>query len=128
MSKLPKRPDIENHRARIGLDQYDGLWITIDDELRQLATPLGIQLNPSDFSDLCLPALQFSDEESNVHEISINKDKQLLIDNVAVFNLSNFYTKKEVDDLTNQQILTAPDGGRWKLTVNNSGELTTVTA
>lgn len=120
MSKLPKRPDIENHRVRIGLDQYDGLWITIDDELRQLATPLGIQLNPSDFSDLYLPALQFVDEDSNIHEISINKDRQLLIDNVAVFNLSSFYTKTEVDEL---QVLKSPNGTKFKVGINDDGTL-----
>ncbi|WP_419155245.1 hypothetical protein [Weissella minor] len=120
MSKLPKRPDIENHRARIGLDQYDGLWITIDDELRQLATPLGLQLNPSDFSDLYLPTLQFVDEGSNIHEMSINKEKQLLIDDVAVFNLSNFYTKKEVDEL---QVLKSPNGTKFKIGVHDDGTL-----
>ncbi|MBS0950060.1 hypothetical protein JK159_06755 [Weissella minor] len=166
MSNLPKRPDIENHRARIGLDQYDGLWITIDDELRQLVTPLGVHLEASDFSDLYLPGIQFIDDAGNSHFISIATDGTLLVDNNSVVNLNDYYTKKEVDgafslfrdhiedgfvkpdsvysktdsdktfskkqevytkkEVDDRALLKAPNGTKYRLTVDNNGKLGTV--
>lgn len=126
MTKLPNWPNISNRRAGIGLDQFDGLWITIDDNLRQIITPQGIYLNPADFSDLLLPSIFFIDEKGSQHEVSVNSSKQLLIDDKSMNELADCYTKKEVDDLVNQQILTAPNGGKWKLNITNSGELSTI--
>ncbi len=117
MSKLPRRPPESGH---IGLINGEGLKAKSGTVERLIASSHGIHLAPEDFSDLFLPALKFIDEEAHYHEISINKDRQLLIDNVAVFNLSSYYTKAEVDEL---QVLKSPNGTKFKIEVNDDGTL-----
>lgn len=120
MSKLPDRNPSSGY---IRPEEGVGYVIVNDDGTkRTIITAHGIHLNSSDFSDLYLPALLFTDETGLTHEVSINKQKQLLVDDVAVFNLEDNATRQAIG---NQALLTAPDGSHYRLTVDNAGKLGT---
>lgn len=95
MSKLPER----NPQAGfIRPKENVGYIVAYDDgQERPLISAHGFHLEPSDFSDLYLPALQFIDDAGNTHFISIATDGTLLVDNNRVVNLNDYYTKQETN-------------------------------
>lgn len=120
MSKLPNRNPSSGY---IKPEEGVGYVISSDDgSKRTIITAHGFHLDSSDFSDLNLPALLFSDEFGNTHEISVDSKNMLLIDDKRLFDLNAYYTKQEVD---NMMKLTSPNGSKFKVTVANDGTLHT---
>lgn len=110
MSKLPDRPTIQPSVDKFGIDKDNGLWALVSGKLRSFVNPSGIHLSPSDFSDLHLPSILFNDEKGTQHEVSLNSKKELLIDDEAFIALP---------------LLTSPNGTKYRVSVNDNGELIT---
>ncbi|WP_145912385.1 hypothetical protein [Weissella oryzae] len=126
MNKLPSRPEIQPTIDKFGINKDYGLWATVSNKLRSFVDPAGIHLTPSDFSDLYLPAILFVDEKGTQHEFSLNSKNQLLIDDKVMIDLSEFYTKAQVDELLKEAtILTSPNGTKYQISINDNGEIVT---
>ncbi|GAK32060.1 hypothetical protein WOSG25_270060 [Weissella oryzae SG25] len=126
MSKLPGRPVIQPTIDKFGINKDYGLWAIVSNKLRSFVDPAGIHLTPVDFSDLYLPAIIFVDEKGTQHELSLNSKNQLLIDDKAIIDLSELYTKDQVDELLKKAtVLTSPNGSKYQISINDNGEIIT---
>ena len=163
MSKIPERNPKSGY---IRPKDNVGYIVAYDDGTeRTLISAHGFHLEPSDFSDLYLPALQFIDDKENSHFISIATDGTLLVDNNSVVNLNDYYTKKDIEtvfslfrdrlydsfvktdsvysktdsdktfskkqevytkqEVDDRALIKAPNGTKYRLTVDNNGKLGT---
>lgn len=120
MSKLPER---NLQSGYIRPKENVGYIVAYDDgQERTLISAHGFHLDPSDFSDLHLPAIQFIDDNGKNHVVSIESDGTLVVNGSNLVNLNDYYTKQEVDA---KSLLKAPNGKQYQLTVDNAGKLGT---